>query len=65
MKTITFKADNPKDLDLLIELAERLGIGIVRRSGPEKKVKKKWKFMGSADLSGKLDHKNIRDLAYE
>lgn len=58
MKTITFKADNPKDLDLLIELAERLGIGIVRRSGPEK-------FMGSADLSGKLDHKNIRDLAYE
>jgi len=65
MQTITFKADNPKDIELLVELAERLGIGVVKRSSSGKKEQKKWKYLGSADLSGKLDQKNIRDLAYD
>ncbi len=64
MKTITFKIENDNDLNLLIKLAERLGIRIEKKEKVNKK-EKKWNYLGATSLEGKMDRKNIRDFANE
>lgn len=67
MQIITLKVENSKDLFLLIKLAERLGINIIKEGAILKENKKKnsWKYIGSTKLNGQLDNINLRDFAHE
>ncbi len=61
---ITLKADNSKDLFLIIELAERLGVNVVTNDDKailKKDKKNNWVFLGAVKLEGKLDKINLRD----
>jgi len=64
MKTITFKIENDNDLNLLVKLADRLGIRIEKKEKTNKK-EKKWNYLGATNLEGKMDKKNIRDFAIQ
>lgn len=65
MQTITLKIKNHKDYYLLKEIAERLGIVIIEQGQEPEQEKRKWDFIGTADLKGRLDNENIRDFAHE
>jgi len=68
MQIITLKVENSKDLFLLIKLAERLGINIIKHEEPaqsDKKKKHTWKYIGATKLNGQLDNINLRDFAHE
>jgi hypothetical protein len=40
-------------------------VTIIEVPGGEKPKTKKWQYIGSVELNGQLDDKNIRDIAYE
>jgi len=68
MQTIILKVKNNKDLFLLTQLAERLGISVVNKNETAPVVQnenRKWKYIGSLKLNGQLDNVNLRDFAYE
>jgi len=68
MQTITLQFKNADDFHLLIKLAERLGIHIVKKKDPDVKVVKKlkqWKYLGAAKMHGQLDNINLRDFIYD
>jgi len=69
MQTIILKVNNNKDLFLLTQLAERLGISVVVNKNETAPVvqneNRKWKYIGALKLNGQLDNVNLRDFAYE
>ncbi len=69
MQTIILKVKNNKDLFLLTQLAERLGISVVVNKNETDTTAQneniKWKYIGALKLNGQLDNVNLRDFAYE
>jgi hypothetical protein len=42
-----------------------LGIAIIEEEPDKDRGKRKWEFVGSVDLQGRLDKMNVRDFAHE
>ncbi len=70
MHTLTFKTRLNSNMLHLFNINDFIGkeviISIIEwPETSQQKKKKKWNYLGAVELNNKIDHINIRDIAYD